>query len=117
MRYLYLFMFALFVSVALWYLVQGGGLGFIIIYIYAAFSSILAHYGTFQKLPLAGGAFVFLLYFYRIMPPLSQDWFAIEQGINAIGLLISALWLIALLIDSFIRDRNAAEEEPEEENS
>jgi len=109
-------MFAFFLSVGLWYLVQGEGLSFLIIYLYAAFSSILAHYGTFQKLPLAGGAFVFLLYFYRIMPPLSQDWLVIQQGINAIGLLVSALWLIALLINSFLRDRNA-EEEPEEENS
>jgi len=96
MRYLHAVMFLLFLFCCAVQYNDPDPLTWISLYGYAAILTGLAAFGKYSLLPSLGMA-IYLTGFFIQAPPLNVSWWALEEGREAIGLMISAVWMGVLL--------------------
>jgi hypothetical protein len=71
-------------------------LTWIAVYGYAAALTGFAFFGKYTALP-ALGMVAYLPWFFLLAPPLNVSWWALEEGREAMGLMICAVWMSVLL--------------------
>jgi len=107
-RYLHLLMFLLFLLCCAVQYNDSDPLTWIALYGYAAVLTAFAVYKKYSAWPLLG-VIVYLAGFLYYAPPLNVSWWALEEGREAMGLLISAVWMAVLLFQWYSMKRKIAE--------
>jgi len=97
MRYLHLVMFFIFLLCCAVQYNDPDPLTWVALYGYAAVLTAMAFYGKHNALPALGVA-VYLASFFYYAPPLNVNWWHLEEGREAMGLMISAVWMGVLLL-------------------
>lgn len=108
MRYVHLSMFLLFLLCCAVQYNDPDPLTWIALYGYAAVFTAFAFYKKYSAWPLLG-LVVYLALFFYYAPPFSVSWWALEEGREAMGMMLSAVWMGVLLYLWFGRKGKTAE--------
>jgi len=108
MRYVYALMFLLFLLCCAVQYNDPDPLIWIAYYGYAAVLTAFAFYKKYSAWPLLG-LIVYLAGFFYYAPPLDVSWWALEEGREAMGFMIAAVWMIVLLYLQYGKKTKAAE--------
>jgi len=109
MRYVHFLMFLLFLlSCAVQYN-DPDPLTWIALYGYAAVLTVFAFYKKYSASALLLGLIIYLAGFFYYAQPLNVSWWALEEGREAMGLMISAVWMGVLLYIWYGKKRKTAE--------
>ncbi len=96
MRYLHVVMFIIFLMCCAVQYNDPDPLTWIALYGYAAVFTAFAFYKKYSAWPLPG-MMVYLVLFFYYAPPMNVSWWALEEGREAMGLMIGAVWMAVLL--------------------
>lgn len=96
MRYVHLLMFLLFLLCCAVQYNDPDPLTWIALYGYAAVLTAFAFYKKYSAWPLHG-LVVYLAGFFYYAPTMNVTWWDLEEGREAMGLMISAVWMAVLL--------------------
>jgi hypothetical protein len=97
MRYLHVAMFFLFLLCCVVQYNDPDPLTWIALYGYAAALTAMAFFGKYNALPVLGMT-VYLIGFFYYAPSLKVNWWHLEEGREAMGLMIAAVWMGVLLL-------------------